>query len=323
MCGGEVGGAELRPRLGDGRRAGNELLIREHEMLMHVAAVAVVGLDRGNPLGLRPGLGRADRGRDAVCRLDVGHAEHVFRIRHRLVEKEVGATVVEHRQHAELLGDRTERRRVAAGDDAGKQVDLLGELHAAKLFDVGVGTRRLVGKDGLDLALAQESTFGVDFLGREHVPLPPGFAQQIGGAGQERDVAGLEWPVRDVAFRLGRRMRWPRSGEVGGRHHSASQLQPHRWRNFVQECPAVDWVFHQFTSLGISSCPVILIDGGRSCGLLAAILALRSISSHPPTPTGPSAGSELLSRGPASFPSQVRRDAIRTRKNTLTLKPGL
>ena len=143
---GEVGGAELRPRLGDGCRAGNQLLVGQHEMLMHVAAVAVVRLDRRDPLCLGPGLRRADRRRDAVRRLDVGHAEDVFRLGHRLVEQEIGAAVVEHRQHAEFLGDRAEGRRVAAGNDAGEQVDLLGELHAAKLFDVGVGAGRFVGQ---------------------------------------------------------------------------------------------------------------------------------------------------------------------------------
>ena len=50
---GEVGGAELRPCLGDGGRAGNQLLEREHEMLMHVAAVAVVRLDGADPLCIR------------------------------------------------------------------------------------------------------------------------------------------------------------------------------------------------------------------------------------------------------------------------------
>ena len=189
-------------------------------MLMHVAAVAVVGLDRGDPLGLRPSLRGADRRGDAVRRLDVGHPEDVFGLGHRLVEQEIGAAVVEHRQHAELLGDRAERRRVAAGDDAGEEVDLLGELHAAKLFDVGVGAGSLVGKDGLDLALAQESAFGVDLLGRQHVPFASGFAQEIGRAGQERDVAGLERLVRNVALDLEGCMRRSRSGEIGGGHTS-------------------------------------------------------------------------------------------------------
>ena len=126
-------------------------------MLMHVAAIAVVWLDGADALGFGPCLRRADRRGNAVSRLDVGHAEDVFRLGHCLVEQEVGAAVVEHRQYAKLLSDRAEGWRVAAGNDAGKQVDILGELHAAKLFDVGVGTRRFVGEDRLDLALAEEA----------------------------------------------------------------------------------------------------------------------------------------------------------------------
>ena len=52
--------------------------------------------------------------------------------------------------------------------------------------------------DGLDLALAEEPAFGVDLLGRQQMPFPAGLAQEIGRAGQERDVAGLERLVRDV-----------------------------------------------------------------------------------------------------------------------------
>ena len=63
---GEVGAEQLRPRLGDQRGAGNQPLIRQHEMLMHVAAVAVIRLDGTDPLCLRPSLRRADRRGNAV-----------------------------------------------------------------------------------------------------------------------------------------------------------------------------------------------------------------------------------------------------------------
>src|SRR5262249_39598041 len=161
----EVGGPELRPRLGNDGRARNELLVRYNEVLMHVAAVAIVRLDGADQLCLRPRLCRADRRGDAVRRLNVGYPEDVFRGGHRLVEQEVGAAVVEHRQDLEFFGDRTEGRRVAAGDDAGKHVDVFGELHAAKLFDVGVGAGGFVGDNGFDLAFAKEPAFGVDLLG--------------------------------------------------------------------------------------------------------------------------------------------------------------
>src|SRR4030095_13342747 len=103
-----------------------------------------------------PGRAAAERRGYAVRRLDIGHAERVFRLRDGLVEQEVGAAVDEDRQQAQLLGHRAERRRVAARDDAGEQIDLALELHAPKLFDVAVGAGGFVGGDGLDLALAEE-----------------------------------------------------------------------------------------------------------------------------------------------------------------------
>ena len=136
---GEVGGAELGPAFGHDLGARQQPLDRQREVLGGVAPVAVVGMQMGDLARLRPGLRGADRRRDAVRRLDVGEAEGVFRLRNGLVEQEVGAAVDEDRQQAHFLGHRTERRRVAARNDAGEQVDLALELHAAKLFDVGVG----------------------------------------------------------------------------------------------------------------------------------------------------------------------------------------
>ena len=174
-------------------------------------------------LALRPGLRGADRAGDAVRRLDVGDAEDVVRVRHRLVEQEVGAAVDEDREQLELLGDRAERGRVAARDDAGEEVDLLGELHAAKLLDVGVGAGGLVGLERLDLALAEQAALGVDLLGGEHVALVRRLAQHRGGAGEERHVAGLVGRAGNVAlWRFGRGLDQLRSGNQAGAGEAGS-----------------------------------------------------------------------------------------------------
>jgi hypothetical protein len=52
-----------------------------------------------------------------------------------------------------------------------EQVDVLGKLHAAKLFDIGVRSRRLIGFDDLDLALAEVPALRIDLLGGKRMPL--------------------------------------------------------------------------------------------------------------------------------------------------------
>ena len=107
--------------------------------------------------------------------------------------------------------------RVAAGDDAGEEVDLAFELHAPELFDVGVGAGRLVGGDGLDLALAEEPALGIDLFGREDVALVRRLAEHGGGAGEECHVPGLVGRIRNLALgRLGRRLEHRRSGHQPG-----------------------------------------------------------------------------------------------------------
>src|SRR5262249_2815062 len=74
-----------------------------------------------------------------------------------------------------------------------------------------------VGKDGLDLPLAQQPAFGVDLLGRQQMPFPAGFAQATCGASQERDVTGLVRRIRNLAFgRLGSGFHQLRSGNEAG-----------------------------------------------------------------------------------------------------------
>jgi hypothetical protein len=114
----EIRRPQLRPGLGNYLDARQELTESEREVLEHVAPIAVIGLQRSDAPHLRPMRRRADRRRDAVGRLDVGHAEGVFRLGHGLVEQEVGAAVVEQREDLQLLGHGTERRGVAARNDA-------------------------------------------------------------------------------------------------------------------------------------------------------------------------------------------------------------
>src|SRR5262249_56658035 len=110
-------------------------------------------MDVGDLLRGGPGLGNGQRAGDAIRRLDVGDAEDVVRVGHRLIEEEVGASVYEDGEDLELLGYGAEGGCVAARGDAREEVDLLRRLHATELLDVGVGARVLVGLDRLDLAL--------------------------------------------------------------------------------------------------------------------------------------------------------------------------
>src|SRR4029077_2948563 len=120
-------------------------------------------------------------------------------------------------QYAEFLGDRGERGRIAARDHAGEEVDLALELHAPKLFDVGVRASGLVGGDGLDLALAEKSALGVDLLRRENVALVRGLAEHGRRAGEERHVAGAVRRIRNLSLgRLGGGFDELRSGNKAG-----------------------------------------------------------------------------------------------------------
>ena len=213
-------------------------------MLVHVAAVAVVGLDRGNPLGLGHAFAAPTAEVTPSADWMLVTRKTYFGLGTALSNRKSVQPSLNIVSTPKLLGDRAEGRRVAAGDDAGEEVDLLGELHAAKLFDVGVGAGRLVGDDGLDLPLAQEAAFGVDLLGRQQMPFAAGLAQKIGGAGQEGDVAGLERRVGNVALGLVGRLDGSRAGEVGGR--SGCRCSGTN-RNSIEKRSAIDW-FHRDTS---------------------------------------------------------------------------
>src|SRR5262249_24782968 len=149
---------------------------------------------------MRPRLRGTEGRRDPVRRLDVGDAEYVFRIGIGHIEHEVSAAVGEYRQHAEFLGDRGKRGRVAARNHAGEEIELALEVHGPKLFDIGVGAGGLVGGNSLDLALAEQSALGIDLFRRQHVSLVRGLAEHGRRAGEERHVAGAEGRVWNLAF---------------------------------------------------------------------------------------------------------------------------
>ena len=198
----EIGGEELRPRLGDVLRLGQDLLRHDAEVIEAVAAVRVVGMDVRDLLDVGPGHGHAQGAGRSVGRLDVGDAEDVARVGDRLVEEEVGAAVDEDGEQLQLLRHGTQRGRIAAGGDPHEHVDLLGELEAAHLLGVGVGPGRLVGLEDLDLPLAEKAALLVDLVGSQQVALVHRLAEDRAGAGEEGHVADLERLVRDGALRF-------------------------------------------------------------------------------------------------------------------------
>ncbi len=103
---GEVGGAKFRPAFRDDFGPGHQPFECEGEVLGSIAPITVVRMDMGDLADVWPGLCHADGSRDPVRRLNVGDAEHVFRIGIRLVEQEVGAPVRQNGQHRELLSHR-------------------------------------------------------------------------------------------------------------------------------------------------------------------------------------------------------------------------
>src|SRR2546422_8057126 len=116
-----------------------------------------------------------------------------------LFRSEVGAAVDEDREELQPLGDGTQRRRVAARGDAAEEVDVLGELEAPELLDVGVGPGVLVGLEDLDLPLAEEAAGSVDLLRREKLALVHRLAEHSPWPGEERHVADPVGLVGDVA----------------------------------------------------------------------------------------------------------------------------
>ena len=123
-----------------------------------------------------------------------------MRVRNRLVEQEVRATVDEDRQHLQLFGDRTERRRIAARRDAAEEVDLLLEFQPAQLLDVAVDTGSLVRLEHFDLALAEETSGRIDLFRCEYLSLVHRFAEHCGGTSEKGHVSDLVRRARNIAF---------------------------------------------------------------------------------------------------------------------------
>src|SRR5262249_21360938 len=142
------------------------------------------------------------------------------------------------------------RRRVAARDDAGEEVDLAFELHAPKLFDVAVGAGGLVGGDGLDLALAQEAALGVDLLGLQRVTLERRLAEHRGRAGEASHVTRLVRGIWNLALgRLGGRLDQMWCGDqAGARETGPADRHSERAEKFSTiDCA---WIVHGFSPFG-------------------------------------------------------------------------
>ena len=262
----EIRGAQLGPRLGDDLYSGQQLAQREHEVLENIAPVAVIGLQRGDAPHLGPMRRGADRSRDAVRRLDVGHPEGVLRVRHRLVEQEVGAAVVEQREHPQLLRHRPEGGGVAARNDAREELDVLRQLHAPQFLHVAVGPGGLVSEDRLDLALAEQAALRIDFLLGEDMSALARAAQKLGRAGKKRGVTDLDRPVGDVALRFDRSIRGPDSGGPKAR-------RPQRRAELFQKAAAL---LQQFLVHDSSSCRTAMTVYSHGTILIGAFAALPS-----------------------------------------------
>ena len=260
---GELRRAELGPGLGDDLDVAGELLHRDVEVVERVAPIGIIRVDVGDLRDLRPRRRGRQRRHDAVGRLDVGHPEHVMRVRHGLLEQEIGAAVVEQREDFQLLGHRTQRRRVAARDDAGEAVDVLRQLHATQFLDVGVGPGRLVGLERLDLALAEQAALGIDLVGGEHVALVGGLAQHRRRAGEERHVTHLVRLVRDGALRLRSRCRRLRLGRSG--QDQRARARPERADRDAE-------ALHELATADLWNHVVLPLELGGGCeGVVASI----------------------------------------------------
>jgi hypothetical protein len=151
---------------------------------------------------VRPSLSHADRAGRSVRGLDVGDPEDVVRIRDRLVEQKVGATVDKQGEKLELLRHRTERRSVPARGNPHEQIDIFGELQPAHFLDVRVRAGGLVGFENLDLSLSQKPTLRVDLVRGQQVALVHRLTEDRRCAGEESHVADPVRLVRNRALRF-------------------------------------------------------------------------------------------------------------------------
>jgi hypothetical protein len=133
------------------------------------SAERVVRVHHGDAPHLRPRLRDGERGGDPVGRQDVGHAEEILRVGHLDLEQLVDAALGHDGQQLQLLDHWADGELVVGGDDAREVVDLLDELHALDLFHRRLGAGRLIRRDGLDPALAEEPGRRVDLLGGQRV----------------------------------------------------------------------------------------------------------------------------------------------------------
>ena len=138
---GQVHGADLRPLLGD--VFGLDAVARQDlpERFPIVAAVGIVRVDAGDALELAlEVLDRQQRAHHGFAFI-VGGAEHIFRIRHHLLDAVLGGAVPHHGQRLLFLRHRRDAEADAGRDQALNDVDLLLQDQAPQPLDriLGIG----------------------------------------------------------------------------------------------------------------------------------------------------------------------------------------
>src|SRR5215470_5464162 len=107
--------------------------------------------------------------------------------------------------------NRSERNRVAGGYHAGEPVDALCKLHSSELFDIAVDTGRFIRRNRHDLARAEKSTLGVDFVGGKGMPFQRRSSQSGARPRLKGHMADLERRSWNLSFRVGDCSRGARS----------------------------------------------------------------------------------------------------------------
>ena len=181
--------AELRPLLIDDLDVGPRFLDEVDEGGDGVAAVGIVGRDRGDPLHVLPL--RHDRGAGAAVDVGVGgDAEDVGVEVGRRGELD-GLRRRRDEDDLVLLGDGRHRRRLRRGQRAGQEVDIVLDDQLAREPHRLVGAGLAVARQQLELA-AEHAALGVDLLDRHFGALDDRHAVDRGGAGQRHRKADLD-----------------------------------------------------------------------------------------------------------------------------------
>src|SRR5258708_26005637 len=89
-------------------------------------------------------------------------------------------------------------------------------LHSSELFYIAVDTGRFIRRNRHDLARAEKSALGVDFVGGKGMPFQCWSSQSGAGPRLKGHVPALERRTGNLSFRFGDRSPAPRSRDIGG-----------------------------------------------------------------------------------------------------------